>query len=445
MTKRQTRATPLHSASCGLLLALTAIVAGCKPAQTPVEEVTAGPSAIDADATTYTPPAGDWPWWRGPTFDGHAPCDTAPVQFGEETNVIWRTGIPGRGNGSPTVSGDKVFLATAARAKQEQMIVALNRATGDLLWTVALNQGGFPSASQMHNKSTHANGTVAVNGEAVFAAFLHHGSVTAYAVDYEGELLWERELGPFNSKFGYAPSPVIYKSVVIFAADNRGGGYLAAVDQASGEIVWRKARPAVATYSSPVVAHVAGRDQLLISGNQEVVSYDPATGDENWSCPGTAEATCGTVVWTDDMVFASGGYPQRETVAVDAATGEQVWQNRTQCYEQSMLVVGEYLYAVNDDGIAFCWHAATGKEQWKKRLGGDVSASLVFCGGNIYAANESGTFYVFAANPEEFVMVAENNLGDSTFATPVICGGKLYQRVRYHDRGDVLVCFGEGE
>jgi len=76
--------------------------------------------------------------------------------------------------------------------------------------------------------------------------------------------------------------------------------------------VWRAARPDNISFSSPVVAHVAGRDQLLMSGANQIVSYDPASGKQLWAVEGVTDATCGTMVWDGDLVFASGGYPKSE-------------------------------------------------------------------------------------------------------------------------------------
>src|SRR5690606_14903374 len=120
-------------------------------------------------------------------------------------------------------------------------------------------------------------------------------------------------------------------------------------------------------------------DQLIISGGDRVTSYDPASGQVLWQVQGASMATCGTVVWEGDMVFASGGYPGKETLGVKVGPrgAEVVWRNGEKCYEQSLLVSGGYVYAINDNGIAFCWDAQTGKEMWKTRLGGPVSASPV--------------------------------------------------------------------
>jgi outer membrane protein assembly factor BamB len=419
-------------------------LAGCTKV-TPVEEITA---VSAADLPVLPEPRfsdDDWPWWRGPTRNGIAPATSAaPVAWSESRNVVWKTEVSGRGNSSPTVVGDRVYPATADEAKQTQTVLCFDRATGNGVWQKDLHQGGFPSA--MHPNSTHANGTIACDGERLFIAFLHDNAIHAYALSLDGDLVWQQKLGAFTSQFGYAPSPCVWKSLVLFAADNRGGGWLAAVHRQTGDIVWRKGRPAISTYSSPVVASVAGRDQLLISGAGHVTSFDPGTGAELWSCAGTTEATVGTAVWDAERVFASGGYPGRQTIAVSAGKGKEAWSNAQHAYEPSLLLTDGHLYCTGDGGIACCWDAATGKEKWKKRLGGKFSASPVLSGGKIYATNEAGTTFVLQADPSRFELVAENQLGAESFATPTICGGRIYHRVREGSGGtrrEVLYCIGD--
>ncbi len=422
------------------LAILSVSLAGCTKI-TPVDEVHPAAGANVDDLAAPSVAEGDWPWWRGPAHNG-AMESPAPTEWSESQNVLWKTPLPGRGHSSPTVVGDRIYLATADDDAQTQSLLALDRQDGKILWEQTLSQGGFPAA--MHHNSTHANGTVACDGERLIIAFLHDDAVHAYAVSLEGEPIWERELGAFNSKFGYAPSPTIYKSWAIFAGDNQGGGWLAAVHRGTGDLVWRTARPAVSTYSSPVVANVGGRDLLLISGADAVAAFDPVSGEEIWSCPGTTEATCATMVWDDERVFATGGFPGSETICVDAASGEKVWSNSKKCYEQSMLVVEDCLVAVTNNGV-FCWDAKTGQQRWAGRVGGKFSASPVLAGSHIYASNEGGTTFVIAADTQEFRLVAENQLGNEVFATPTICGGRIYARVAFTQGGrrEWLYCIGE--
>ena len=225
---------------------------------------------------------------------------------------------------------------------------------------------------------------------------LNTDAITATALDLDGEVLWQREVGKFVSKFGYAPSPVIYKSLVIVAADNKGGGYLAALDTETGQVAYRVSRGNGDSYSSPTVVPVGGRDQLLISGNDAVASYDPESGELLWRTQCIAEATCGTIVSDGERIFASGGYPESETICL-SADGERLWSNKSKTYEPSLLVVGDRLLTVNDKGVAICWDGASGEELWKERLGGNFSASPVLVNGTVIVPNLSGDTVVFEA------------------------------------------------
>lgn len=393
--------------------------------------------------------ANDWPVWRGPTGNGlAAPGETPPVKWSETEQIIWKAPLPGRGHASPIVVNDRVLIATADEGQQIQSVVCLSRATGKVLWKTDVNRGGF--APRIHQKNTHASPTLASNGTQVFAAFPHHESIQLTALDLEGRQQWQVKAGGFLPKayqFGYGPSPILYQNTVIVAAEYEKNGYLAAFDQQTGKEVWRLDRPEKINFSTPVVTHIAGRDQLLLSGNSKVASFDPRNGREIWSVPAPWIVSCGTMVWDGDLVFASGGFPTKGTIAVKAdGSNKTAWSNRVKCYEQSMLAFDGYLYAVDDNGIAYCWDAQTGKEQWKHRLGGKVSSSLVMANGNLYLTNERGTTFVFRANPQTFELLAENQLGDEGFATPAICGNQIFHRAASRATGKrqgFLYCIGK--
>jgi outer membrane protein assembly factor BamB len=400
--------------------------------------------------TAAQSPAGDWSWWRGPNHNGiAADGQQPPVEWSQTQNVLWKTPVPGRGHSSPTVHGDRIYLATADEQRQVQGLIAFDRGTGKQAWITKLSEGGFP---RTHAKNTHATCTVACDGERLFVTFHHHNKLTLHAVSLEGKELWQQEVGPYNPQkyeYGYAPSPTLYEDLVIVAADVDQGGYLSAYDRASGRRVWRQDRFENYSFSSPIVARVAGRDQLLLSGCQFVSSYDPANGQPLWSVKGTTYATCGTMVWDGDIVYASGGFPDAETLAIkvspDGST-EVLWRNRQKCYEQSMLAHDGYLYAVTDQGIAYCWRGGDGEEMWRERLSGSVSSSPILAGDTIYATNEKGTTYVFKANPERFESVAVNQLGDEGFATMAIVDGRIYYRTASGTGGqrkETLYCLGE--
>ncbi len=391
---------------------------------------------------------GDWPEWRGPQSNGVAAADQdPPVEWSASKNVIWKTKVSGRGHSSPTVVGDRIFLATADEDNQKQGVIAFDRQTGEQLWITEISSGGFP---KQHKKNTQATGTIACDGERVFVTFHSHQKITLAALSVEGKKLWSKAIGAFNPQlyeYGYAPSPILYGSTVIVAADYEQGGWLTALDRATGDEVWKTKRPSMLSFSSPVVANVAGREQLLISGCGLVASYDPKSGKSQWEVQATTMATCGTVVWDGDLVFASGGFPKPETVCVKAdGSKEIVWTNSQMCYEQSMIVADGYVYCVTDKGVAYCWRGSDGQEMWKERLRGPVSASPVLVGDTIYQSNEGGTTFVFKANPDQFEEVAVNRLGDESFASPAICGGRIYLRVADKSgstRQEYLYCLGK--
>ncbi len=389
----------------------------------------------------------DWPIWRGPAGNGIAPAgQTPPTSWDETSNVKWRAEIPGRGHSSPTIVGDKIFLTTAELDTEEQSFLCYDRKNGELLWRTVVNTGGFNP--QIHKSNTHASPSVVTQDGRMFSSFNNHEGVQLICLDFDGKVLWQKVAGPFiqDMPFGYASTPCLYKDSVIVVSEFS-DGFFAAYNQADGEELWRQPKKDGTSYATPVIANLDGRDQMLFSGCQRVTSYDPNNGEEIWNVAAPWDVACGTIVWEDDMIFVSGGYPAKGTMGIKADGSEVVWQNKVQCYEQSLLVHDGYVYAQTNRGEAICWEAKTGKEMWKKRLRGPVSSSPVLAGGNVYLSNERGTTYVVKANPEEFEMVAENQLLDGCFASLTILDNRIYMRAfRKDDGSDLqwLYCLEEG-
>jgi outer membrane protein assembly factor BamB len=388
----------------------------------------------------------DWPWWRGPWRNGIADQSPVPTNLSDTDNLIWKVPVPGRGHSSPTVVGNRVFLTSANKADEIHWVMGFDRATGNLLWQKEINRGGFPEKN--HPKNTEATATVASDGERLFATFYHHDKVAAISLDLDGNILWTRDVCRFRPRlyeYGYAPSPIVYHDTVIISAEYDGDSFITALDRKTGQQTWQTPRPMMISFSTPVIGRMSGKDQMLISGAQKISAYDPSNGNPLWSTDGTTFATCGTMVWDQDIAFASGGFPKSETIAVKAdGSGEVLWKNNQKCYEQSMLTHQGHLYALNDSGVMFCWRGSDGKEMWKSRLKGPVSASPVLANGHIYWANELGTIYVFRPTPEKFDLVAENHVGTDAFPSPAICGGQIFLRVGQgsgHERQEWLYCF----
>ena len=193
--------------------------------------------------------------------------------------------------------------------------------------------------------------------------------------------------------------------------------------------------------------HVAGKDQMVMTGCDLFSSFEPLTGNTIWEVPG-ATTECVTSTVTDGKrVFSSGGYPKNHMSAVLAdGSGKLDWENESRVYVPSFLVRDGALFGVLDAGIAVCWSAETGKELWKNRLGGTVSSSPVLVGDKIYATNESGDTFIYKADTKEYKEIGKNHLGDQVLSTMVICDSRIYYRaatLNGDDRQEFLYCMGE--
>ena len=359
--------------------------------------------------------------------------------------MLWKVAVPGRGHASPTVVGNRVFLATADETAQVQAVLCFDRNSGQQLWRADVHAGELEKKG--HPKSSQASSTVACDGERLFVNFLHGGAIFTTALDLDGQQIWQARVSDFITHQGFGSSPAIYRSLVIVSTDHKGGGVVAGLDRASGKTVWRQERPKLPNYMSPAILRVDGYDQLLIGGCDLVSSFDPLTGERLWEVEGSTTECVGSMVTDGRLVFVSGGYPKKLTVALKAdGSGEVAWQNSVQTYVPSMLVHGEHLYTVTDSGVATCWNSSTGEESWKARLGGTFNASPVLIGDLIFASNQEGKTFIFHANPAEYQLVAENQLGEDVYATPVICGGRIYLRVAERStsgaRQEWLYCIG---
>ncbi len=388
----------------------------------------------------------NWPGWRGPNNDGKVPEENPPLKWDATTAVLWKAAVPGRGHSSPTVYGDWVFLATGDDEKQSQTVLAYDRKSGKQLWEKTLFSG-FEKDKRLHKRNTLATCSIACDGERVLALFMNDSAVRLTALSLAGEVLWQKDVGDFKSHWGYSASPILYKDLVLVAADHANGGYVTALNRKSGKVVWKQERPKSPNYPSPVVCKVAGKDQIIIAGCKMMAAYDPASGKPLWSVTdATTEECVGSVVVDGGLAFASGGYPKKETVAVKAdGSGEVVWRNEVQVYVPSMLTHDGYLYAITDKGEAYCFEAATGKEMWKERLGGIFNSSPVLAGEHIFISSQEGVTFVIKPDSKKLIVVEKNKLGDDVFATPSFAGNRIYLRVSGKQDGkrqEYLYCIG---
>lgn len=418
-----------------LALGLVVVTAHVRAA----EPLLAAVSVADAASAT----ARDWPRWHGPLGNGAA-IGEAPTSWSPTENVVWKVSVPGRGHSSPIVCGDAIYLATADDDAQEQRLLCFDRATGEERWSTLIHSGGI---MKMHEKNSAASPTAACDGQQVLVAFINDGAQWTTAVDLGGKIAWQQKVGPFTSQHGDGPSPVLYRSMVILSSDGLKEGSLTALDRATGEQVWQTPRAANGqhgNFGGPALVKVGEKVQVVVPGRDQTIAYDVESGKEIWSCQGPATVAGNTVASGEGLVFSSGGWPQREVLAIKSdgagdVTGSHIaWRSdKAPAYVPTPLYHDGRLYVVSDNGVATCYRAADGEQLWTHRLGGDFTASPVIAGGKIYAANEKGIVHVFAAG-DKFESVAEIDMGEGIMATPAIAGGRIYLRT-----AGSLYCIGE--
>ena len=374
-----------------------------------------------------------WPRWRGPSGQGLASGSEYPDTWSSTQNVLWKTPVPGSGNSSPIVWGDRILLTTAHDGGRRLSLLAYRRSDGRLLWEAAVPTGRTDSGA--HYKNGHASATPSTDGERIYVSF---GARGLFAFDFNGKIVWQRDLGAMDAYHGAAGSPLLYRDRIILYQDQYGGAFIAAFDTRTGRELWRTRRSASVGWGTPIAIRAAGRDEVIVNSQQWVHSYDPASGKELWRCSGTTYEVIPTPVVGYGLVFCSSGRAG-PTLAIkpggngDVTRTHLAWESpRGSPFVPSPILYGEQLYMVNDmASIVTSLAAASGKVMWQGRLGvaqrEGFSASPVAVDGKVFFTNDDGDTFVLRAGPT-FEIMRVNRIGESTLASPALVDGRWYIR-----------------
>ena len=417
----------------------------------------------------------NWPSFRGPHASGVADRQFPPTSWDAEhaVNIRWKTPIPGLGNSSPVVWGNKIFITTAIssqpnlvfrpgntgdttgagdQSEQVWKIYCVDKLTGEVLWERTAYTG--VPRGRRHLKSTFANATPVTDGEHVVAFF---GPEGLYCFDMEGNLIWQQDLGIVGHLgWGMGSSPIIYRNMVIVQSDTsarRGelsSSFIVAFDLADGSERWRTPRDERAgSFGTPTLYEASAGTQLITNGGERIRAYDPITGNELWSLATGTGVVTPTPIVGNDLIFLTSGfrplqpiYAIRPTAVGDISLAEGADVNEFVAWSRSHggsytptpIVYGEYLYAVNVSGILACYEAQTGKRMYRARLrhmGGGISSSPVAADGRLYFSSEDGDVFVVRAGPQ-FELLATNSMGEVILATPAISDGMIFIRTLHH-------------
>jgi len=403
--------------------------------------------------------AENWPGWRGPSGDGVSNGKGIPTKWSSTENIAWRIAIPGEGHSSPIVWGDKVFLTSSLTEKNRRILLCLDRLSGQTVWQRDVVQS---PPETIHRLNSRASGTPATDGRQVYVTFMRAegnrviapnvgserlitpGKIIVAAYNLDGNEKWKTNVGDFVSAHGFNTCPVLFEDLVILNGDHDGDAYLVALDRQSGRERWRTRREnKTRSYVTPIIREINGRTQMILSGSLCVASYDPRNGKRHWIVDGPTEQFVASVVYDGKYVFATGGYPERHTLAIrpdgkgNVTDTHIAWRTtRGAAYVPSPIISGRYLLMVADSGIASCFEARTGKRHWMERLPGGHSPSPVSADGLVYFVSDQGVTTVIRPS-ETFAVIAKNELGEPVSASPAISQGQIFLRTHQH-----LYCIG---
>ncbi len=235
---------------------------------------------------------------------------------------------------------------------------------------------------------------------------------------------------------GFCSSPLVFKDKVLVNGDHDGASYLVALDRATGKTLWKTPREnKTRSYCVPLIRELAGRTQMILSGDKCVASYDPHDGSRHWVIDGPTEQFVASPVFSakTGLLYISGGFPDHHILAIkpdgrgNVTQSHIVWRtNKGVAYVPSPIIEGDYFLIVSDAGVAHCFAAADGRLLWQERLG-EHHASQVSAAGLVYFLNDNGVMNVVKPGAE-FARVARNELGEKTVASPAISQGQLFLR-----------------
>jgi outer membrane protein assembly factor BamB len=393
-----------------------------------------------------------WPQFRGPDGNGVSTATGLPVTWSETQNIRWKTPIHGRAWSSPVILGRQVWVTTATPDGKQLSALAVDKDTGKILFDLKLFDVANPQFA--HSFNSYASPTPVIETGRVYVTF---GSPGTAAIDTAtGKVLWERRDLECNHFRGAGSSPVIFRNLLLMHFDGSDVQYVVALDKTNGKTVWQTKRSVDyqdleangkikadgdfrKAFATPQVVMVGNAPVFVSLGSKAAYGYDPMTGKELWRIEEpTSFSSSSRPVAGHGLVFYATGWNTGQVLAVkadgrgDVTASHVAWRaTRGAPKKPSLLLLGDLLMMINDNGIITCLDAKTGGEVWTARLTDSYSASPIAAEGRVYFFSEDGKATVIEAG-RSFKVLAENSLDAGFMASPAVDGKALYLRTRTH-------------
>ena len=389
--------------------------------------------------------AQEWTRFRGPNGSGVSETEiSAPLT---SADLAWKAPLPGKGHSSPVAWGNRIFLLSADVTNREQYVLCLDAQSGKELW-----RQGYPlSIHHIHDKSSFATSTPAVDSERVYVAWADPKEGHLKAFDHNGKELWDCEFGNWIGMHGFGSSPIVHDGRVILSNSQEpknkqnfppgpvpSESSMFAVRADTGEFVWKqKLEIDTASYSVPCVRSVSGHDELITCSTAEgFLALEPKTGTPLWKSGRLfTMRTVSSPLLINQLVLGTNGSGGGGNYVVSINPKEPtktVFEVRKEApYVPTPVLRDDLLFLWSDNGVITCCHAETGESIWKERVGGKYSGSPIRSGSVIYCCDEEGNLVAIAAE-KAFRKRGSYPLGEQSHSTPAVVGDKLLVRTVSH-------------
>jgi outer membrane protein assembly factor BamB len=377
----------------------------------------------------------NWPRFRGPGGLGVSTYTNVPLDWDGRTGegILWKRPVLLPGMNSPVVWEDRVFLSGADPNRQH--VYCFDTVTGKLLWTgevriPPLKEGQEPL--DIMNDTGYAAPTVTTDGRRVYAIF---ASGVVGCFDFDGNKVWEKDLGRPDNMYGHASSLAMYQNLLLIqyyqSAAEDGKSRFIALEGYSGRTAWQAKPPVGSAWASPIVIETENGYQLITCGNPWLVSLNPADGTELWRVDCLGADVAPSPIYANGLVFAI--EPHMKTVAVrpdgrgDVTETHIAWKIDGGPDICSPVGNGEFIFLLATEGYLSCYKTEDGTRLWEKNLKDYFQASPSLVGDKLYLLSEEGVMFIVEAG-SEFKELARNEIGEKCFASPAFTDGRIYLR-----------------
>jgi len=400
-----------------------------------------GSFTSDVPGFDYTSPfpekvATNFSAFRGPGGNGVAFQKNIPTSWNGESgeNILWKTEIPLAGFNSPIVWEDKIFLTGATKSKME--VYCFDRNSGEILWTAPVeNIPGSPAtAPKVPDYTGYAASTGATDGKNFYVIF---ANADVAAFDFEGKMVWGRNLGVPDNHYGYSSSLLVFNDKVIVQWDQRNVATVMALSVDDGKTVWETARDVKISWASPVIASTAQGPQLILAADPFVISYNPDDGREIWKLKCLSGEVGPSVAVGGDMVFALNEYASLVGIKL-GDNPEVAWEDYDYLSDvPSPVATDKYLIVSTSYGLIACYDTQTGEKFWEAEFDNSIYASPLIAEGKVFLIDKQGIMHIFKVD-KKYESIAELPLGEGSVCTPAFSDGRIYIRGEKH-----LFCIGK--